>query len=90
MDDILFLDYEQRWKMLHYSALDFFSPIIVVPELNLSNNLTVYLVSDMLVDLEVILCIEIYNWENMTSLATYTSDTISLVSFEMYNCTLNF
>lgn len=90
MDDILFLDYEQRWKMLHYSALDFFSPIIVVPELNLTNNLTVYLVSDMLVDLEVILCIEIYNWENMTSLATYTSDTISLVSFEMYNCTLNF
>jgi hypothetical protein len=66
--------------MLHYSAIDFFSPIIVVPELEISNNLTIYLVSDMLVDSEVICKIEIYSWESNIPLATYISDTILLVS----------
>lgn len=65
--------------MLHYSALDFFSPIIIVPELEISNNLTIYLVSDILVDVEVIFSVEIYNWKNIMPLATYFSDTILLV-----------
>lgn len=68
--------------MLHYSALDFFSPIIVVPELNLTNNLTIHLVSDILVDLEVVLIIEIYNWESMIPLTTYKLNTILLVSYQ--------
>lgn len=65
--------------MLHYSALDFFSPIIIVPELETSNNLTIYLVSDILVDVEVVFSVEVYNWENIIPLATYFSDTILLV-----------
>lgn len=74
------LDYDQRWKMLHYSASDFFSPIIVVPELEISNNLTINLVSDMLVDLEVICKIEVYNWESNIPLATFILNPILLVS----------
>lgn len=66
--------------MLHYSALDFFSPIIIVPELEISNNLTMYVVSDSLVDLEVIFNVEIYNWNSKTPLTTYISDIILLVS----------
>ncbi|XP_026807411.1 beta-mannosidase isoform X2 [Rhopalosiphum maidis] len=72
------IDYDQRWKMLHYSALDFFSPIIIVPELEISNNLTIYVVSDSLVDLEVIFNIEIYSWKSNSPLTTYISDTILL------------
>ncbi|XP_060872460.1 beta-mannosidase [Metopolophium dirhodum] len=72
------IDYDQRWKMLHYSALDFFSPIIIVPELEISNNLTMYVVSDSLVDLEVIFNVEVYSWKSNTPLSTYISDTILL------------
>lgn len=74
------LDYDQRWKMLHYSASDFFSPIIIVPEIEISNNLTIYLVSDILADLEVVCKVEVYTWESNIPLATFTSDTILLVS----------
>lgn len=66
--------------MLHYSASDFFSPIIIVPELEISNNLTIYIVSDSLVDLEVIFNVEIYSWKSDIPLTTYISDTILLVS----------
>ncbi|VVC27091.1 Hypothetical protein CINCED_3A023604 [Cinara cedri] len=72
------IDYNQRWKMLHYSALDFFHPIIVVPELEVSNNLSIHLVSDILMDLEVILNVEIYNWESNIPLTTYMTDIILL------------
>lgn len=66
--------------MLHYSAMDFFSPIIVVPELDNSNNLTVYLVSDILIDMEIVLNIEVYNWESIIPLTTYKPDIILLVN----------
>lgn len=66
--------------MLHYSAMDFFAPIIVVPELEISDNLTMYLISDVLYDVEVFLIVEIYNWESNIQLATYVSDKILLVS----------
>lgn len=66
--------------MLHYSAMDFFSPLILVPELEITNNLTIYLISDNLKDLEVFFRVEVYNWENSTPIVTYTSDTITLVS----------
>lgn len=66
--------------MLHYSALDFFSPTIIVPELEISNNLTIYVVSDILVDLEVIFNVEVYSWKSHIPLSTYISDTILLVS----------
>lgn len=66
--------------MLHHSALDFFSPIIIVPELEISNNLTMYVVSDSLMDLEIIFNVEIYSWSSSTPLSTYLSDTILLVS----------
>lgn len=65
--------------MLHYSALDFFSPIILVPELEISNNFTIYLVSDILVDLEVVFSIEVYNWDSLVPLTTFVSNTILLV-----------
>lgn len=73
-------DYDLRWKMLHYSALDFFAPIIVVPELEISDNLTLYLVSDLLYDVEVFLIIEVYNWESNVQLTSFVSDKILLVS----------
>lgn len=66
--------------MLHYSAMEFFSPLILVPELEISNNLTIYLVSDNLNDLEVFFSVEVFNWENNTPIVTYVSDTITLVS----------
>lgn len=66
--------------MLHYSALDFFAPIIVVPELEISNNLTIYLVSDLLYDVEIFLIIEVYSWESNKQLTSYISNKILLVS----------
>lgn len=66
--------------MLHYSALDFFAPIIVVPELEKSDNLTIYLISDLLYDIKVFLNVEVYSWESNVQLSTYISDTILLVS----------
>lgn len=65
--------------MLHYSALDFFAPIIVVPELEISDNLTMHLVSDLLYDVEVFLIIEVYNWKSNIQLTSYVSDKILLV-----------
>jgi len=66
--------------MLHYSAKEFFSPLILVPELEISNNLTIYLVSDELKDLEVFYSVEVFNWESNTPIVIYMSDIITLVS----------
>ncbi|XP_050430133.1 beta-mannosidase isoform X2 [Adelges cooleyi] len=72
------IDYDGRWKMLHYSALDFFASVIVVPELT-ANNLTIYFVSDVLNDLEVVLQIEIYCWSSIQPLSTITTYSLSIV-----------
>ncbi|XP_050523227.1 beta-mannosidase isoform X2 [Daktulosphaira vitifoliae] len=73
------IDYDGCWKMLHYSAMEFFAPVIVVPELSMKN-LTIHIVSDLLTNLKVQIKIEIYQWSSIKPLNTYLSKNINLIS----------
>lgn len=54
-----------KWKMLHYFAKKFFSPVLVSPELTAYDELHVYLISDLLKDVQgVQLNITVYSWDD--------------------------
>ncbi|XP_018311835.1 beta-mannosidase [Mycetomoellerius zeteki] len=60
------IDNEGRWKMLHYYAKDFFAPIIVTSHLSVSNELSIYIVSDRLYTLtNCTVKLHVYKWESM-------------------------
>lgn len=60
------VDFQNRWKMMHYYAKDFFAPIIVTGHLTAARELDVYLVSDVLTTFyNVTLTINVYNWSSL-------------------------
>ncbi|XP_067207111.1 beta-mannosidase [Linepithema humile] len=60
------IDIEGRWKMLHYYAKDFFAPVIVTPRLSVSDELSVYVVSDLLYVLaNCTVEIHVYKWRTI-------------------------
>ncbi|XP_064488178.1 beta-mannosidase-like isoform X3 [Ornithodoros turicata] len=63
------IEYGGRWKMLHYFARRFFSPLIVVPFLNdylsSTGELHAYVVNDLQEDFpNAVLHIDLYSWGN--------------------------
>ncbi|XP_066600799.1 beta-mannosidase [Prorops nasuta] len=67
------IDFNGRWKMLHYYAKEFFAPIIVTSHLDESHKLSVFVVSDQLNQLEnVKVTLTIYKWSLMNPL--YSKD----------------
>ncbi|XP_064471822.1 beta-mannosidase-like [Ornithodoros turicata] len=66
------IEYGGRWKMLHYFARRFFSPLIVVPFINKDSlfstgELQVYVVNDLREDFpNAVLHIDSYSWGNFT------------------------
>ncbi|XP_050445741.1 beta-mannosidase isoform X1 [Cataglyphis hispanica] len=75
------IDVEGRWKMLHYYAKDFFAPIIVTPHLSISNELSIYIVSDRLYKLtNCTMEIHVYNWRSITSVFAKSFNDIIIES----------
>lgn len=65
----LFLDFNNNWKMLHYSAKEFFAPIILTYFLDAGDNLNLYVVSDLLTNsYNNTATIFVYNWNSTTVL----------------------
>ncbi|XP_058792427.1 beta-mannosidase [Phymastichus coffea] len=65
------IDFEGRWKMLHYYVKDFFSPVIVTPRLTQANELMIYVVSDLLHELtNLSIDVVVYEWKNSKSILT--------------------
>ncbi|KAI4490346.1 hypothetical protein M0802_010723 [Mischocyttarus mexicanus] len=75
------IEYGGRWKMLHYYAKEFFSPIIVTSHLSRGNELSVYIVSDKLYEINnCTLKLSVYNWESMQPLHVYSFYNINIKS----------
>ncbi|XP_014609878.1 PREDICTED: beta-mannosidase-like [Polistes canadensis] len=73
------IEYGGRWKMLHYYATEFFSPIIVTSRLSQGNELSLYIVSDKLYAINnCTLKCSIYNWKSMQPLHVYSFHNIKI------------
>ncbi|KAK9719277.1 Mannosidase Ig/CBM-like domain [Popillia japonica] len=63
------IDFNNNWKMLHYSAKEFFAPIILTYFLDAGDNLNLYVVSDLLTNsYNNTATIFVYNWNSTTVL----------------------
>ncbi|KAF7379903.1 hypothetical protein HZH68_016851 [Vespula germanica] len=73
------IEYGGRWKILHYYAIEFFSPIIVTSRLSQANELSIYIVSDKLYPINnCTLKLSIYNWNSMVPLHVHSIDNIKI------------
>lgn len=78
---VTFTDIEGRWKMLHYYARDFFAPVIVTPHLSVSNELSIYIVSDVLYVLtNCTIEIRVYEWKAIEPVFIRSYNDIIIVS----------
>lgn len=78
---VVFTDIENRWKMLHYYAKDFFAPIIVTSYLSTSKELSIYVVSDRLYTLtNCTVKLHLYKWESMKPIFALSFNDIVIVS----------
>lgn len=69
--------------MLHYYAKDFFAPIIVTPHLSISNELSIYIVSDRLYTLtNCTVEIRVYNWRSITPVFAKSFNDIIIVNID--------
>jgi len=76
---IIVIDYDGRWKVLHYYAKKFFSPVLVSPIKVSEQQLDVYIISDLLIDVQVSLDIFLYSWDSIEPV-NVTSSTHLVVS----------
>ncbi|XP_046834343.1 beta-mannosidase [Vespa crabro] len=73
------IEYGGRWKILHYYAIEFFSPIIVTSHLSQAKELSIYIVSDKLYPINnCTLKLNIYNWNSMVPLHVHSIDNIKV------------
>lgn len=81
-----FLEYGGRWKILHYYAIEFFSPIIVTSHLSQANELLIYIVSDKLYPISnCTLKLSTYSWNSMLPLHVHSIDNIKVVSINHFS-----
>lgn len=67
--------------MLHYYSKDFFAPIIVTSHLSISNELSIYIVSDQLYALtNCTVEIHVYNWRSITPIFAKSFNDIIIVN----------
>ncbi|KAK2580314.1 hypothetical protein KPH14_012551 [Odynerus spinipes] len=73
------IEYGGRWKMLHYYAIEFFAPIIVTSHLSQANELSIYIVSDKLYEVDnCSVKLSIYNWNSTIPVHVLTLDNIKI------------
>lgn len=66
--------------MLHYFAKNFFSPVLVSPELTSYDELNVYLISDLLDDIpDVELNISVYSYDDFNPKKIISSKEILVI-----------
>lgn len=76
----MFLDFGGRWKVLHYYAKNFFSPILVCGALTKTSLLQVFVASDLHQDLtNAVLQVTLHNFRTFTNI-TDIKTTIDIVS----------
>ncbi|CAK9808196.1 MANBA [Anthophora plagiata] len=72
------IDFNGRWKMLHYYAVEFFAPVIVtyyVKEMDLS----ICIVSDKLYPItDITLEVNLYTWNSMKPVQSYSHHNITV------------
>lgn len=67
--------------MLHYYVKDFFAPVIVTPHLSISNELSIYVVSDLLhVLTNCTIEIHVYKWGTIEPVFVRLHNDIIIVS----------
>ncbi|CAL7949982.1 unnamed protein product [Xylocopa violacea] len=72
------IDFNGRWKMLHYYAVEFFAPIIVTYYVE-NMDLSVYIVSDKLYPIKnVTLEVNLYAWNNMKPVQSHVHHNITI------------
>lgn len=49
--------------MLHYFAKEFFAPVLVSPRIDVTNVVRVSVISDLFVNIPVILNLTVYRWD---------------------------
>lgn len=59
------IEFNGKWKMLHYFAVDFFAPLLITPELLVSGILNVFVVSDLLYDYHASVTVSVYRWDSL-------------------------
>lgn len=61
----MFPEFDGKWKMLHYFAVDFFSPVLASPSVDVTNQLKVDVISDhKLHSHDLSLQLNVYNWHS--------------------------
>ncbi|XP_077483314.1 beta-mannosidase-like [Amblyomma americanum] len=86
------IEYGGRWKMVHYYAKKFFSPIIVSPYVDRSDDLRVFLINDNLTPVKAAqLSITQFKWTSFTPVATTTINVTvpQAASFDAYSISMN-
>ncbi|KAF5275066.1 hypothetical protein FQA39_LY07003 [Lamprigera yunnana] len=70
------IDFKGNWKMMQYFSKHFFAPVIITGDLNASDDLNVYLVSDLTHTIfDVMITISVYKWELLSPLHNRTIKT---------------
>ncbi|XP_073999944.1 beta-mannosidase isoform X2 [Rhodnius prolixus] len=66
------IDYLGKWKMLHYHAKDFFANVIISAKLESDDQLSLIVVSDLLVAVpEAQIFIDVYNWSSFDPISCH-------------------
>ncbi|KAF2901224.1 hypothetical protein ILUMI_04960 [Ignelater luminosus] len=67
------IDFKNNWKMIHYYAKKFFAPVIVKGDKDISNNVHIYVVSDLLKPVRnSVLDIIMFTWDSFLPLSQRT------------------
>lgn len=69
------IEFGGKWKMLHYFAKDFFSPVLPVGFED-QGNLVVYAVSDLSHDLHLRTVVSVYEWSSLDPVCTVASGLV--------------
>lgn len=59
------IEFNGKWKILHYFAVDFFSPLLITSQLLVTGSLQVSVVSDLLYDLPASVSVSVYRWDSL-------------------------
>ena len=68
------IEFNGKWKMVHYFAKDFFAPVLVSSFVTKEGILEVHLISDELQDLEAQLTVYVYQWNSLSPSYTISSN----------------
>lgn len=80
----MIVEFDGKWKMLHYYAKQFFASVIVTGDLQSSGKITVNVISDLTYDLPNIeFRMDVYKWDSMNPVGTIT-EIITVVKYKIF------